>query len=280
METTPQPDTLSIVGFRRWMKKNEASPETTRIYCGLVERWQSYVQNSNLPEQEAWISWQAPSKQIRRLTGYALRRYATFQQDVNGKIVPFTVPQRLPRTSRPNPNPISDKDLIRLRFAMKHALPEKTSISLRVWLMLLDELGLRRNETPQNWRSFQFEDAMPTVAVSGKTGTRTLPLPPKLARKLRWLKTKRPTSPWIGAKGQTISPDTMYQQFKKAARSAGLDNIRPHHLRHRRLTKLCRSHLGSNQLLVLAIAGHQHVSSLQHYYKVSQTEMAEVLMAA
>lgn len=262
------------------MQANDASPETTRIYINLLERWERNLEASGASHAEAWNCWKAPTIQIRRLTGYALRRYVTYQQECGGKVVSFPIPQRLPRSSRPNPNPVTDEELIQLRASMRMTLPAETSITLRVWLRLLDELGIRRNETPQCWSAFNLAEEIAVVTVSGKTGERTLPLSPKLVRILRWLKRRRPASLWLGAKRQKISPDTMYQQFKKAARSAGLGSLRPHHLRHRRLTKLCRSHLGFNQLLVLAIAGHQHVSSLQHYYRVSKQEMAQALLAA
>src|SRR4028118_1335276 len=65
--------------------------------------------------------------------------------------------------------------------------------------------------------------------------------------------------------------------FKLVAASCGLNHLRPHHFRHRRLTRVCRSHLGNNRLLVLAFAGHRHVGSLQSYYRVSMEEKRALL---
>jgi site-specific recombinase XerD len=62
-----------------------------------------------------------------------------------------------------------------------------------------------------------------------------------------------------------------------AAEKIGRPDLRPHLLRHRRLTRLCSSTLGTNPLLVLSFAGQSSLSSLQYYYRVSLEEKSRLL---
>jgi hypothetical protein len=64
---------------------------------------------------------------------------------------------------------------------------------------------------------------------------------------------------------------------KKAAEKIGRPDLRPHVIRHRRLTRLCSSLLGTNPLLVLSFAGQSSLSSLPFYYRVSLEEKRRLL---
>ena len=265
-----------IEGFKTWLAETGASEATVGNYGRAVGVWLEILKGSELRPAAAWLRWPAP-KSIKRLTGYASRRYAEYLKAMTGEGIDLGVPERLPAASKPAPRPVSDGELEALLMTAKRLLPRSTSFSFRVWLRLLDELGVRRGESDLTWGSFNFREQ--TVLVDGKTGPRELPLSAKLIRRLLWLRRRNWAFPWLGARGQRLSTGVLYNEFKRLAAEVGVPELRPHHLRHRRLTALCKTSLGANELLVLSFSGHAHVSSLQHYYRVSLEEKRALLAA-
>jgi integrase len=209
------------------------------------------------------------------VVGYACRRYATFASEVLGERIDLGIPSRLPAASRPNPKPISDKEFRKLSIAAKQLFPIETSFSFRVWLQFLNETGCRRSESEIEWSCIDW--LRRSVVVRGKTGERELPLGRKMIRTLQFLFLRRRSVPWTGCRSQVLSAAVLYTLFKKAAVAIGRPDLRPHLMRHRRLTKLCSSALGCNPLLVLSFAGQSSLSSLQYYYRVSLEEKRRLL---
>ncbi len=263
-----------VEGFENWLAETGASEVTVENYGRGVRVWLETLKGSELRPAAAWLRWQAP-KSIKRLTGFACRRYSEYFKAMTGESIDLGVPERLPAASKPAPRPVSDSELKALLIAAKRILPRSTSFSFRVWLRLMEELGVRRGESDLTWGSFNFGEQ--TVRVNGKTGPRELPLSAKLSRCLLWLRRRNRACPWLGARGQRLSVGVLYNEFKRLAATVGAPELRPHHLRHRRLTALCKSSLGANQLLVLSFSGHAHVSSLQYYYHVTLDEKRALL---
>ena len=166
----------------------------------------------------------------------ACRRYEMFASEVMGERIDLGIPSRLPVASRPNPKPISDKHLRELSIAAKKLFPLETSFSFRAWLHFLNETGCRRTESEIDWSCVDW--LRRSVVVRGKTGERELPLSRKMIRTLQFLFLRRRAAPWTGCRSQKLSAGVLYWLFKKAAEKIGQPDLRPHLLRHRRLTRL------------------------------------------
>ncbi|MBV8279873.1 MAG: site-specific integrase [Verrucomicrobia bacterium] len=261
--------------FEGWLKDAGASEITIRNYVAAIQKWLKVLALS--PEERPAVIWQRSqmSASIKRVVGYACRRYAMFAAEVLGQRIDLGTPSRLPVASRPNPKPICDKQLRELSIAAKKIFPKETSISFRVWLQFLNETGCRRSESEIDWSSIDW--LRRSVIVRGKTGERELPLSRKMIRTLQFLFRRRRSAPWTGCRSQMLSAGVLYCLFKKAAEKIGRPDLRPHLMRHRRLTRLCSSALGTDPLLVLSFAGQSSLSSLQYYYRVSLEEKRRLL---
>ncbi len=261
--------------FEAWLHDAGASQTTIRSYVAAIQKWLKILALS--PGVRPTLVWQRSrlSASIRRVVGYACRRYSTFALEVLGEGIDLGIPSRLPTASRPNPKPISDKHLRELGIAAKQLFPVETSFSFRVWLQFVNETGCRRTESEIDWNSIDW--LRRCVVVRGKTGERELPLIRRMIRSLQFLFLRRGSAPWTGSRSQKLSAGVLYCLFKKAAQKIGRPVLRPHLLRHRRLTRLCSSALGSNPLLVLSFAGQSSLSSLQYYYRVSLEEKRSLL---
>ena len=267
----------NVENFAIWLRETGASAVTATNYTRAVVRWLSLLEKEpSLRPAQVWLRWVGTAS-MKRITGYGLRRWREYNEAVLGLAIDVGVPSRLPAASAPRPRPIADSELRGLRIAAKSLLPAQTGVSFRVWLALVEELGLRRGESTLEWDQIDWSGS---VKVEGKTGQRELPLSQRMLRLLSWLRTKHQAAPWLGARNQKLSGGVLYNIFQSVSSSAGLLNLRPHLLRHRTLTRLCRSSLGSNPLLVLAFAGHSHVGSLHAYYEVSLSEKRALMDAA
>ncbi len=267
-----------IPEYRQWLTDTGASPITIDNYARAINRWFAILaSNSTVRPSELWCRWNA-TPGIKRLAGYAGRRWTEFIASTYGENVDLGIPSRLPPPSAPRPRPISDTHFRLLTRTAKRILPERTGYSVRVWLAFVEELGLRRSESVIEWR--QIDWVAQAVTVVGKTGSRELPLSGSMLRRLRWLRRKNPLFPWCGNRGQRLSGGVLYNAVRAVAAAGGESGLRPHLLRHRRLTLLCRRHLATNQLLVLSVSGHSHISSLLPYYQVSLSEKRALMAEA
>jgi integrase/recombinase XerC len=226
------------------------------------------------------VVWQrcALPRPMKRIIGYACRRYIAFMRGVMAETVELGVPSRLPEASRPNPRPVSADEFQKLSRAAKKLLPKETSLTVRIWLQFLRETGCRRAESDIDWTSIDWFRS--SVTVRGKTGERELPLSRQMLRRFQFLfARKRRPYPWIGNRGQRLSMGVLYCLFKRISAAIGHRELRPHLLRHSRLTELCASELGANQLLVLSFAGSASLSSLRYYYNITLDQKRRLLEA-
>jgi integrase len=262
--------------FEQWLRDSGASEITIRNYCSATRRWLEIL-SSNADLRPAIIYQRCSlSKPMKRIIGYACRRYIAFMSEVMGEIVELGIPSRLPAASRPNPSPISTDEFWKLSRAAKKLFPKETALTVRVWLQFLRETGCRRAESNIDWSSIDWFRS--SVTICGKTGERELPLSRQMVRRFQFLfARKRRPYPWIGNRGQRLSMGVLYCLFKRISAAIGHSELRPHLLRHSRLTELCASELGANQLLVLSFAGSASLSSLQYYYQVSLDQKKRLL---
>jgi integrase len=261
--------------FEGWLKDTGASGVTVRSYVAAIRKWLRKIDLN--PGVRPAIVWQRSnfSASVKRVVGYAGRRYTMFASEVLDRQIDLGVPSRLPAASRPNPKPVSEKHLRELGIAAKQLFPLETSFSFRVWIQFLDETGCRRSESEIDWSCIDW--IRHSVVVRGKTGERELPLSPEMIRRLQFLFLRGSSTPWTGHRDQKLSAGVLYCLFKEAAQKIGCPELRPHLLRHRRLSRLCSSTLGTNPLLVLSFAGQSSLSSLQYYYRVSLEEKRMLL---
>ena len=137
--------------FEGWLKDAGASQTTIRSYAAAIQKWLKVLALS--PGVRPAVVWQRSqlSASTKRVIGYACRRYEMFASEVMGERIDLGIPSRLPVASRPNPKPISDKDLRELSIAAKKLFPLETSFSFRAWLHFLNETGCRRTESEIDW---------------------------------------------------------------------------------------------------------------------------------
>ena len=261
--------------FEGWLKDTGASGVTVRSYVAAIRKWLRKIDLN--PGVRPAVVWQRCnfSASVKRVVGYACRRYTMFASEVLDREIDLGVPSRLPAASRPNPKPISEKHLRELGIAAKQLFPIETSFSFRVWIQFLDETGCRRSESEIDWSCIDWRRH--SVVVRGKTGERELPLSPEMIRRLQFLYLRGSSTPWTGHRDQKLSAGVLYCLFKEAAEKIGCPELRPHLLRHRRLSRICSSTLGTNPLLGLSFAGQSSLSSLQYYYQVSLEEKRMLL---
>jgi len=236
----------------------------------------TYLHHTDSSTQIAWIEWTAPDGE-KRLTGFAVRKYEQFADEVLGDVSTFGVPRKLPPSSRPDPHPIQRGDIRKMRLASKGCFPDPhTSFVVRIFITLVDELALRRTEAFFAWTDVDYDQG--EILIHGKGGdTRRLPLSHGLVRLLRWLQQRSPMSPWTGPNGRSLKPDTMYRRFKRVARIVGCPDSRLHWLRHGRLTALAATPGGFDPLNICAISGHRQIGSLRHYCQPQMARLRELM---
>jgi len=266
-----------IEGYEKWLFETGATPSTVENYSRAVTTWLGVLDGNEGHPGAVWSHWNV-GKATKRMAGFACRRYAEYLKETTGSAPELGIPSRLPAASSPHPRPVSDDDFAKLLRAAREILPQETGYSMRIWLRFVEALGLRRSESEIRFDAVDF--AKKSVVVDGKTGPRELPLTPKMLRRLAWLHRRNGEYLWLGARGQELKGRSLYNVFKTVCVAAGTPDLHPHLLRHRRITALCRSQLGANQLLVLALSGHAHVSSLASYYEVSLDEKRALLGGA
>ena len=160
--------------FESWLRDAGASEVTIRSYVAAIQKWLKILALN--PGVRPVVVWQRSnaSASVKRVVGYACRRYTIFASEVFDQRIDLGIPSRLPAASRPNPKPISEKHLRELGIAAKQLFPVETSLSFRVWIQFLNETGCRRSESEIDWSCIDW--LRRSVVVRGKTGERELPL--------------------------------------------------------------------------------------------------------
>ena len=132
------------------------------------------------------------------------------------------------------------------------------------------ETAARRGEILSlTWRDVDFERKV--AKVSGKTGSRTIPLSPTCVAMLKAL----PLS--LDGYVFPVTVDTLKQAYERAVARAGIKDFTFHDLRHDALTTLAKR--GLNILELRAISGHTTANMLQRYVSIDATDLAAKLAA-
>ncbi len=127
------------------------------------------------------------------------------------------------------------------------------------------ETATRRGEIlTLTWDTVDLKRA--TAKVTGKTGSRTIPLSPACVAML----TKLPRS--LDGRVFPVTMETLKQAYQRAVIRAGIDDFTFHDLRHDALTRLAK--MGFNILELRAISGHTTANMLQRYVSIDAAELA------
>ena len=127
------------------------------------------------------------------------------------------------------------------------------------------ETAARRGEILDlHWDGLDLQRG--TAKVSGKTGSRTIPLSPICIAMLRVL----PHS--LDGKVFPVTMQTLKQAYERAVARAGIEDFTFHDLRHDALTRLAK--LGFNVLELRAISGHTTANMLQRYVSIDASDLS------
>jgi integrase len=132
------------------------------------------------------------------------------------------------------------------------------------------ETAARRGEIlALTWRDVDLERKV--AKVSGKTGSRSIPLSPACVSMLRSL----PRS--LEGHVFPVTIETLKQAYARAVTRASIQDFTFHDLRHDALTRLAR--LGLNILELRSISGHATANMLQRYVSIDAGDLAKKLAA-
>lgn len=132
------------------------------------------------------------------------------------------------------------------------------------------ETATRRGEILSlTWGDVDLERRV--AKVSGKTGSRTIPLSPACIAMLKAL----PRS--LDGLVFPVTIETLKQAYERAVARAGIHDFTFHDLRHDALTRLAK--LGLNVLELRAISGHTTANMLQRYVSIDAGDLAGKLAA-
>lgn len=130
------------------------------------------------------------------------------------------------------------------------------------------ETAARRGEILNlTWKNVDLQRGI--ARISGKTGSRTIPLSPLCISTLKTL----PKS--INGTVFPVTIETLKQAYERAVVRAGIEDFTFHDLRHDALTRLAK--LGLNVLELRAISGHTTANMLQRYVSIDASELAKKL---
>lgn len=170
---------------------------------------------------------------------------------------------------KPTPNKARDRVLNDTqRQALIAACAQCQSVWIKPVVVFALETASRRGEIlALTWRDVDLERKV--AKVSGKTGSRSIPLSPACVSMLRML----PRS--LEGDVFPVTIETLKQAYARAVARAGIQDFTFHDLRHDALTRLAR--LGLNILELRSISGHTTANMLQRYVSIDAGDLAQKL---
>jgi len=80
--------------FQRWLQQQNVSASTIRHYLRACGRWMTHLHHTDSSAPVAWLEWAAPDGE-KRLTGFAVRKYEQFANEVLGDVSTFGLSKRM-----------------------------------------------------------------------------------------------------------------------------------------------------------------------------------------
>jgi integrase len=149
-----------------------------------------------------------------------------------------------------------DRDMVVTEEELKAILSGCNHPRVRAYLAVLYESGCRKGEVRSlKIRHVVFGEKYTLIKVEGKTGERTVPLVFSVPYLRAWIQVHPDRSPdqWLFAvpeKGglTQLADSSMNSALRHVCRRYGLRHVRPHMLRHTKLTEIAEAGVGEYQM--------------------------------
>jgi len=262
-----------LQAYEQWLKLS-ASPRTAYAYLytirKFIERFGKDPSQAKPEEIYAFLSNFSPRSAHRH--AYALRSYLMFlgRFDLAGK-----VPKPKFTTSLPN---CITNELVRKMLLACDNLREKCIIAC------MYELALRRGEVVLlNRDDFDYNNRLMRVhrlkTKGGLPEDHILPISDELAEMIQmYLNSRNDNERALfvcGDPPRRISSEMVRYIFKKIAKRIGMPDLKPHVLRHTRLTELAK--MGLDLIDLAKFAHHKSPSSTLIYIHLAHKDIVEKL---
>ncbi len=154
-------------------------------------------------------------------------------------------------------------------------LAEFASPELRQILMILIHTGMRKGELQNlKWMDLDFNQNLITIAQSKNGKVRYIPMNVAVKNVLLQRRLSKESQTWVFA-GMGRSPYTFRKAFETARKSAGLEDVRIHDLRHTFASYLCMS--GADLITVKELLGHSSLSMTERYSHLTNRHRADAV---
>ena len=168
---------------------------------------------------------------------------------------------RRPKPNRSRERRVSEKELKILR--------ESSSESLRPIIRFALETAMRRGEISRmEWSHVELKKRV-LVIPEAKVEPRKIPLSPEAMRILTALPRRLDGKVW------DLQSSSITHSFQKACRTAKIDDLNFHDLRHEATSRFFEK--GLNPMQVAAITGHKTLQMLKRYTHLKAEDLAELL---
>lgn len=252
--------------FAAYLVSVGLSPKTVEIYVKVVTKAIMWfidrggdLVSASAPDLAVWAGYLPPSLSARRQARSALQYYFKWQG----------LPTEICRAIRVPPKPryycqAVDEHEAKLlnKLALEEGHPKGTAVLLGLYL------ALRVSEIAgASWAG--FDNRLEKYTLTGKGDmTATIPVHPKLAEYLEPLETRyRYLFP--GDRGREhVTPVTVWSWIREIGNRAGVDELRPHQLRH---TAIATVHDNTGDLRTASeFARHRRIETTMIYTRTAE----------
>jgi integrase/recombinase XerD len=283
-----EPDlALLLPSWELSLRAERKSPQTIKTYTDGVHRYLAWCAENDLPvaldrtQVQAFVAdlldggAQPATARSRHL---AVRRYAAWLAEEGEIATDPLVGIRPPKLDTKVVDPLTD-DQLRALIAACHGTDMRDRRD-EALVRLMAETGARAGEV----LGMQVPDvtlAQGTAVVRrGKGGRgRVVPFGPQTTKALdRYLRARRThrladtPALWLGDRGKAFSYDGLHAALKARAAAAGIDDFRPHRLRHTAAHRWLAA--GGSEGGLMAVAGWTRPDMLLRYTQARAAERA------
>jgi integrase/recombinase XerD len=283
-----EPDlALLLPSWELSLRAERKSPQTIKTYTDGVHRYLAWCAENDLPvaldrtQVQAFVAdlldggAQPATARSRHL---AVRRYAAWLAEEGEIATDPLVGIRPPKLDTKVVDPLTD-DQLRALIAACHGTDMRDRRD-EALVRLMAETGARAGEV----LGMQVPDvtlAQGTAVVRrGKGGRgRVVPFGPQTTKALdRYLRARRThrladtPALWLGDRGKAFSYDGLHAALKARAAAAGIDDFRPHRLRHTAAHRWLAA--GGSEGGLMAVAGWTRPDMLLRYTQARASERA------
>jgi integrase/recombinase XerD len=284
----PTPDLAGLLpSWKLSLRAERKSPQTIKTYTDGVHRYLAWCGDNNLPaaldraQVQAFVAdlldhgAQPATARSRHL---AVRRYAAWLAEEGEIDTDPLVGIRPPKLDTKVVDPLTDEQLKAL-IAACHGTDMRDRRD-EALVRLMAETGARAGEVLA-MRVADVTLAQGSAVVRrGKGGRgRVIPFGPQTTKALdRYVRARRThrladtPALWLGDRGKSFSYDGLHAALKARAATAGIDDFRPHRLRHTAAHRWLAA--GGSEGGLMAVAGWTRPDMLLRYTQARAAERA------